>query len=159
MLLDGEPRIMTHAEGEGRSFVIRPAAMYPGEYKMVADRLYEVLSKSPELVPAPPPQPPVTDLSGTWQIEIRFVAAKTKHRLQMTATGNTIAGNYTSRIVRNGALTGSISGDQVTFQTSGSYEGAAFAYRYSGRITGGEMHGYVELGEENGRAQWSATRV
>src|SRR5262249_7339503 len=31
-LLEGKPRIMSHAEGEGRSFLIRPVAMKPGEY-------------------------------------------------------------------------------------------------------------------------------
>jgi hypothetical protein len=30
---------MSHAEGEGHSFVIRPAALKPVEYKIVAQRL------------------------------------------------------------------------------------------------------------------------
>ena len=48
LLLDGEPRIMTQAEGEGHSFLLRPVAMKPGEYKIVARRLYEVLLVRPE---------------------------------------------------------------------------------------------------------------
>ena len=43
-LLDGEPRIMTQAEGDGHSFLIRPVAMKPGEHKSVARRLFEVLN-------------------------------------------------------------------------------------------------------------------
>ena len=42
-LLNGEPRIMTQAEGEGHSFVIRPVAMKPGEHKIVARRLVRSL--------------------------------------------------------------------------------------------------------------------
>jgi D-glucosaminate-6-phosphate ammonia-lyase len=126
---------------------------------MVAERLHEVLSKSPKLARPAPPQLPVTDLSGTWEVEIRFVAGRTKQRFQITTTGNAIAGAYSSRIVRNGVLSGSVSGDQVKIQTSGSYEGAAFEYRFTGRIVGQELRGDVELGEENGRAQWSAIRV
>jgi L-seryl-tRNA(Ser) seleniumtransferase len=158
-LLDGDPRIMTHAEGEARSFVLRPAAMYPGEYKMVAERLVEVFRKGPAPKPAPPPAQPASDLTGAWNVEIRFVAGKTKQRFQMTATGNAIAGSYTSRIVKDGAVTGSISGDRVDFRTSGQYEGAAFGYRFTGRLREGEMAGDVELGEEHGTAQWTARRA
>ena len=46
LLLDGEPRIMTQAEGEGHSFLLRPVAMKPGEYEIVARRLYEVFSSA-----------------------------------------------------------------------------------------------------------------
>ncbi|HZT32276.1 MAG TPA: aminotransferase class V-fold PLP-dependent enzyme [Bryobacteraceae bacterium] len=159
MLLDGEPRIMTHAEGEGRSFVIRPAAMYPGEYKLVAERLHEVLSKSPALPLPAPPEAPATDLSGAWEVEIRFVAGKTKQRFQVNAQGNTIAGTYSSRVVRTGTLRGTVSGAHVEIRTSGAYEGAVFGYRFTGRIAAGEMSGDVELGEEYGRAHWTARRV
>ena len=158
MLLEGEPRIMTHAEGEGRSFVIRPAALYPGEYKFVADRLYEVFSKSPPAAPAPAPKPPAVDLSGSWEVEIRFVAGKTRQHFHMNAKHNGIEGTYSSRIVQGGSLRGSISGDEVKIRTHGTYEGAIFAYQFSGRITGEEMSGEVELGEEHGRAQWTARR-
>jgi L-seryl-tRNA(Ser) seleniumtransferase len=65
-LLDGKPRIMTHAEGEGHSFVLRPAAMYPGEYKIVAERLFEELSKAPGPKPEPVKQPPLSNLTGRW---------------------------------------------------------------------------------------------
>jgi hypothetical protein len=33
--LDGEPRFLTHAAGEGRALLIRPVAMKPGEHKIV----------------------------------------------------------------------------------------------------------------------------
>ena len=52
-LLNGEPRIMTHAypieldptRSETNNFVIRPMAMYADDYKVVAERLHEVLKK------------------------------------------------------------------------------------------------------------------
>ncbi len=43
----GDPRIMTQAAGEGNSFLIRPVAMKPGEYQIVAERLFQVLSTAP----------------------------------------------------------------------------------------------------------------
>ena len=46
-MLEGKPRIMTHAEDEGHGFVLRPAAMYPGEHKIVAERLYEEFRNAP----------------------------------------------------------------------------------------------------------------
>ena len=48
MLLDGEPRIMTHAEGENHAFLIRPVALNPGEYRIVARRLHEIFSSAPK---------------------------------------------------------------------------------------------------------------
>src|SRR5437870_1523615 len=62
LLLDGEPRIMTHAglsEGnQMREMLQRPAAMWPGEYKIVADRHYEIRSKAPGPLPNPQYAPP-----------------------------------------------------------------------------------------------------
>ena len=46
LMLEGEPRIMTQAEGEGHSFLLRPVALKPGEYQIVARRLYEVFSSA-----------------------------------------------------------------------------------------------------------------
>jgi len=63
LLLDGEPRIMSHAEGEGHAFAIRPVALKPGEYKIVAQRLYEVLRAAPkQSKPKPQLAPPAMDI-------------------------------------------------------------------------------------------------
>ena len=52
LLLDGEPRIMSHASGDGHSFAIRPVAMRPDDYKIVADRLAQIFRSAPKGVKA-----------------------------------------------------------------------------------------------------------
>ena len=48
LLLDGEPRIMSHAAGEGHSFVLRPVAIKPDDYKLVTNRLREIFAAARE---------------------------------------------------------------------------------------------------------------
>ncbi len=63
LLLDGEPRIMTHAAGETHDLLIRPVAMKPGEHKIVAMRLHEIFSTAPQTPKVKPEvQPPTTNL-------------------------------------------------------------------------------------------------
>ena len=100
-LLDGEPRIMTHAglsEGDGASeMLLRPAAMWPGEYKMVADRLHEILSKAPGPRPKPKYAAPAGDVSGLWEAEMQFrVGSSAPHILpgserQLSSAASTAA--------------------------------------------------------------------
>ena len=48
LLLSGDPAIQTHAAGDGHEFRLRPVALKPGEYRIVADRLREVLRTAPK---------------------------------------------------------------------------------------------------------------
>ena len=74
-MLRGEPRIATHAAGDGHGFLLRPVAMKPDEYKIVAERLEEVFREGRRKKPAPPPAVPVTDVSGRWDVEVSFALA------------------------------------------------------------------------------------
>ena len=60
----GEPRIMSHASGGGNSFLIRPVAMKPDEYKVVAARLAEVFRTAPKGLKKHTPAPPSVDVAG-----------------------------------------------------------------------------------------------
>src|SRR5207245_8161592 len=83
MLLEGEPRIMTHAglkEGDQSSeMLLRPAAMWAGEYKIVADRLHEILSKAPGPRPKPQHAPPTGQVAGLSESGLPFKVASTRH--------------------------------------------------------------------------------
>ncbi len=115
-LLAGKPRIMTHAEGDGHRFVLRPAAMYPGEHEVVAERLYEEFSNAPAPKPAKKPRPPASDVSGHWEVDIEFVASSTKMKFYLDADGAEVAGSYSSPLVPHGKVTGRMDGDTVSIQ-------------------------------------------
>ncbi len=158
-LLDGKPRIMTHAEGEGHGFVLRPAAMYPGEYKIVADRLYEEFRKAPGPKPKPEMKAPAANLTGQWEIDISFLASATRWRIHLDHNGHELAGSYSSPVVPQGRLAGSISGDRVEIRSQGRYEGMPMSYVFTGTAHYGKMEGKVALGWEDGSAPWVARRI
>lgn len=157
MLLDGEPRIMTHAEGEGHSFLIRPVAMKPGEYQMVARRLYEVFSSAPR--PGKKegqPAQPVADISGTWDVEIEYEVGSAPHKLFLAANGNHVTGSHQGWAYQ-GDLHGEIDGDQVKLRSSLPADGNRLSYTFTGSVSADGISGDVALGEY-GRARWRARR-
>lgn len=160
-MLAGKPRIMTHAEDEGHGFVLRPAAMYPGEHKIVAERLYEEFRNAPAPKVKPPDLPPSSNLSGRWELDITFAASTTAWQLDLDNNGNELGGVYRSPVVPEGTLKGRISGDKVEIRSQGRHEGMAFNYVFTGVVNagGGGMAGEVALGWEDGTVRWAARRV
>jgi L-seryl-tRNA(Ser) seleniumtransferase len=158
-LLEGSPRIMTHAEGEGHGFVLRPAAMHPGEYRIVAERLHEEFRKAQGAKPKLAVKPPAGNLAGRWEIEITFLASSTTWRLYLDHNGNQLAGVYRSPVVPEGTLTGTISGDQVEIRSHGRHEGMAFNYVFTGKLDADRMAGTVALGWEDGSVPWIGRRL
>lgn len=155
ILLDGKPSIMTHASGDGHSFILRPVAMKPGDYKIVAGRLYEVLRNAPK-----PKQrsllPPSFDVSGRWNVRVEFVRGEAGHLLFLEADGNEITGTHIGSTLR-GDLRGVIEGDQVRLHSLLPFEGANLSYTFKGTVSGDRMSGDLDLGEYP-PARWTAER-
>jgi len=156
MLLEGEPRIMTHAEGEGHSFLIRPVAMKPGEYKVVARRLYEVFTSAPARKEVTRQSPPSVDISGSWEVDIDYEVGSARHKLFLVAHGNRVTGFHDGWVYR-GDLTGEIDGHRVKLRSSLPADGNQLSYVFTGLASGDGISGDVELGEY-GRARWRARR-
>ena len=156
-LLDGEPRIMTHAEGEGHAFLIRPVAMHPGEHKEVARRLYEVFRSAPA---GPKPKPQLAaaahDISGVWDVEIEYDPGKARHKLFLNASGNRVTGSHEGWAYQ-GDLKGEVDGDRVELRSSLPAEGTHLPYTFRGTVSLQGISGDVNLGEY-GKAKWRATR-
>jgi D-glucosaminate-6-phosphate ammonia-lyase len=155
-LLEGEPRIMTHASGDGNSFLIRPVAMKPGEYKVVADRLAEVLSAAGAAHKSKTLESPATNISGVWEVDIQYEVGAARHKLFLTANGNQVTGTHRGWAYE-GDLKGQIDGGQVKLRSTLPADGNVLNYTFSGSVSGSSMTGEVSIGEY-GRAQWSAVR-
>jgi L-seryl-tRNA(Ser) seleniumtransferase len=160
MLLEGEPRIMTHAglseSSEATEMLLRPAAMWPDEYKIVADRLHEILSKAPGPRTKPTYAAPSGDVSGMWEANLEFNVGSARHTFYLDAKGNELSGHYAGRTVK-GPVRGHVDGNKVVFSSGGRIEGASLRYTYKGTFDGKQMTGTVDLGEY-GTARFSATR-
>jgi hypothetical protein len=157
-LLDGEPRIMTQAAGEGNSFLIRPVAMKPGEYQVVAERLFQVLSSAPpaDAKPARPLASPSANVAGVWDVDIQYEVGAARHKLFLAVSGNQIGGTHQGWAYE-GDLRGQIDGDRVKFRSSLPADGNELTYTFEGSVSGPDMQGDLRIGEY-GRARWRAVR-
>jgi uncharacterized pyridoxal phosphate-dependent enzyme len=155
-LLEGEPRVMSHASGEGNSFVIRPAAMRPGEYKAVATRLGQIFRSAPKGLRKSALMPPAADLTGRWDVTVHYETGSAEHQIFLTAKANDISGTHLGWALQ-GELKGAINGDRVLLQSILPIGAQRLAYGFSGTVTGDTMSGQLTLGEY-GKGRWSARR-
>ncbi len=158
MLLDGEPRIMSHAEGESTQFLIRAVAMKPEHPPMVARRLVEIFRSArgkTEIHKAAP----AADITGAWDVDIEFDAGTSRHLLliEPSEDRNHLRGAHVGRTAR-GRFRGSIDGDSVRLDSILPAEGMRLRYRFRGRLQGDTLRGELDLGEF-GRGRWSARRA
>jgi L-seryl-tRNA(Ser) seleniumtransferase len=156
ILIAGDPAIQTHASGGGHAFLLRPVALKPEEYKVVADRLYEVLRSAPKPQAKKTLATPAEDVSGRWDVAVKFALGEAEHLLFLEAHGNQLKGSHIGSRTR-GLLEGVIDGDRVRFRSVLPYEGSRLSYIFEGVILGGRMEGQLNLGEYP-KAAWTAKR-
>ncbi len=131
--------------------------MAPGDEKIVADRIYQVLSGRHQLKPVEPPKTPVTNLSGRWDVQIEFTASKSTHSLHLTQDGNRIEGTHQGDFVAR-ELSGTISGDAAAFSSIQTERyGDSLSFRFNGKAEGDRMSGDLDMGEYL-TAKWTARR-
>ena len=158
-----EPRVALNASGgRGRGnssqtgISIAAYQMKPDDVKIVADRIYEILSAprpwKPESL-----NPPAADLTGRWDVTIRFAAGTGQHALYITQKGNQLQGTHQGEFTARD-FNGTISSADVRIASSiGEVHGAALSYRFTGKLEGDTMSGDLDMGEYLG-AKWSARR-
>jgi L-seryl-tRNA(Ser) seleniumtransferase len=149
----GQPR---EASGDS-SISIVASMMAPGDEKIVAQRIHHVLSSKHTLKPAEAPRSPVTNVSGSWEIEIQYAASKTTHRVHLQQNGNRVDGIHQGNFLTRD-ISGTISGDAISLASIVSERhGDALTYRFSGKIDNAAMSGSLDLGEYL-KATWTARR-
>lgn len=165
LLYNGEPRIALGGGGPrgdeqlpgDTGISITASMMAPGDERIVADRVHEVLSARHTLKPVEAPRPPVTDLSGQWQVEITYAASQGTHTLHLQQKGNDLVGthqgNFTAR-----ELSGTISGAAVSLASRVTERtGNSLSYRFTGQVAGDVISGTLDMGEYR-TAIWTARR-
>jgi uncharacterized pyridoxal phosphate-dependent enzyme len=172
-LLDkGEPRIALGGGGGGggggrggqaaptagdTGISITSAMMSPGDEKIVAQRIVEVLSAKHTLKPTEPDAPPAANVSGRWLVEIRYAAGTTTHTLHLQQNGNRLEGIHQGDFLTRD-VAGAIRGDAVTLASSVTERhGDSLNYRFSGTVSGETIGGSLDMGEYLS-ATWTARR-
>jgi L-seryl-tRNA(Ser) seleniumtransferase len=162
-LLDTEPRIVL-GSAHGRrpdqmasGVSVTPYMLMPGDDRIVAERLHQVLSKPPHFDPVPePPQGDPVSVGGQWQLEMQFDRGSATHTLIFEQSGADLLGTHNGEYV-TGDLQGKLHANQIKFRSSQRIEGQILSYEFSGTVNGDKMSGDVSLGEY-GSARWSAQR-
>jgi L-seryl-tRNA(Ser) seleniumtransferase len=147
---------MSHAAGEGRSFTLRPVAMKPDDYKLVAGRLREIFAAAPKSAPAPAQVSLGVNPAGHWDVDVDFVHGSSRHALFLQTRGGRLTGSH-SGTSAHGDVEGWLMGDRVRFRSTLPVEGMRLVYTFEGVISGDHMSGNLDLGEY-GSATWKALR-
>jgi len=118
--------------------------MQPGDDKVVANRLFEVLSQKRE--PKPPAAAPSGNLSGRWEVNIEFFSSKSQHSLILEQDGNRLQGVHKGDFsVRD--VYGTIEGNSVKLQSSDRMPGDSITFIFSGTLSGDTISGPIYMGE------------
>ena len=126
---------------------ITPWQMQPGEDKIVAERIYGVLSKKRDPKPTEI-KPPAADLSGRWDVSVEFFSSKSEHALFIEQKGNRIQGTHKGDFsVRE--LFGTIEGDQITLRSTSAERGTgdSVSFTFSGTVAADSISGPIHMGE------------
>jgi uncharacterized pyridoxal phosphate-dependent enzyme len=166
ILYNSEPRIAlngTRAGGQSpdgagdTSLSIVVAMMTPGDEKIVAQRVSDVLSARHTPKPTEAATAPIADISGRWEIDIQYTAGRTTHAVHLHQHGDRLEGVHQGNFLTRD-ISGTIRGDAVSLASSVTERhGDALTYRFSGKVAGESMSGTLDLGEYRA-ATWTARR-
>jgi L-seryl-tRNA(Ser) seleniumtransferase len=163
LLLNQNPRINlalftgTRREDLEKSSVsVLPWMMQSGEDKIVAARLYEVLSNPPKRDVTQKNDAPAVQIRGRWNARLQFSLGSDSHSFVFEQQGDALAGTHQGELV-TGSLRGRVEGNQIEFHSSQAYEGTRLQYSFRGQVDGDSMRGNVDMGEY-GETQWEAHR-
>jgi len=152
-----EPRIVLGGGGAGRDGETQGGAdtgisitafqMAPGDDKIVAERVHQILSAKHTLKPVAAPKPPAGNVSGHWKVDVQFAASKSIHTFDLVQDGARVKGTYQGDF-RARELTGTIDGDTVAFATRlAESRGENLGFRFAGRLNGDSRSGTIDMGE------------
>ena len=142
-----KPRIALANRGEAdgmTSISITTGQMQAGEEKIIANRLYEVLTKP--RTPKPEMQAPSVNLTGRWEVDVEFFSSTSKHAFTIEQDGNWISGTHKGDLdVRD--MSGTIDGNTLMLRSTIPIVGDSLSFLFSGTVTGDSMSGNIHLGE------------
>jgi hypothetical protein len=76
---------------------------------------------------------PTADLNGTWTTEFDSQVGKQTYTYDIKVEGGTLTGHAKSNL-GEGAISGTVDGDKVTFVENLNYQGQVLAITYTGQI-------------------------
>jgi D-glucosaminate-6-phosphate ammonia-lyase len=158
------PRIAVGSSdgGSRASIHITPSQMQASQEEVVAERIFAILAQ--KRGPGPDGmETPSADLSGHWDLEVRYFTSTSRHRLYLEQEGNWLKGTHVSDFSTQ-EIVGQVEGDRVKLQSTVRQPGDAVPFLFDGTISDGDLGGSIHLGEyltatfAAQRSQYSAAR-
>lgn len=146
-----KPRIAVDSGG-GRGkdsningIAVTTIGMQAGEEKIAANRIFEVLTAKRNPI-VKELKAPAANISGTWDVNVKFYNSEDKHKLFIEQDGNWIKGTHQGGFAVND-MAGSIEGDTVKLQSSVRLIGDSIIYTFTGTLSGDKLSGNLFMGE------------
>jgi uncharacterized pyridoxal phosphate-dependent enzyme len=161
-LWDLDPRIAVSGAGSFLPFPpnmqpnisINPSQLQAGEEKVIAEQVFAVLSNPPHLPRSS--APPLTDITGQWDLEMSFAASNVIETFIFEQKGSQLMGTHIASLASR-ELTGTLHGKELLVRSSYTRDGVRLNFEFTGEVTNDQMEGQVSLGEY-GQASWKAKR-
>lgn len=159
----GTPRILV-GESEGTrpdhmasAITIMPYMMAPGEAEIVADAIYEGLSKPGSYQNPLVPTGEMAQIGGTWVVLIEYQCGTGMQRFELKQNNDEVSGNLYGEIY-NAALSGKVQASQIHLKARMQTSGYEVHWTFQGTSTGDQLAGMADMGEY-GSVPWKAFRV
>jgi D-glucosaminate-6-phosphate ammonia-lyase len=133
--------------------------MGPGNDKIVAERVYEILARKRSAPKAAAVmKAPAADVTGRWEVNIEFYTSTSKHTFLIEKQdGNYLYGTHDGEFA-NRELMGNIDGDEVRFQSRYSIPGDNVVMTFYGKLAGDTITGEIDM-VEYVNAKFTAKKV
>ena len=159
----GSPRILVDGGSGVRpdkmasSITIMPYMMDPGEDSIVADAIYEGLTKpghyDDPIVPSGTP----SQIEGKWAVTIQYSRGVGEQHFILNQSGNNITGTQHGELYQ-AEIKGSVHATQIELHSVMAVSGNVIPWTFKGNVEGSNIAGTVHLGEY-GDATWKAIRA
>ena len=124
--------------------------MQPGDDKIVADRLFEILSKKYEKKPPQGMEPAIPRISGRWDVDIDFYSSKGRHSFFIEQDGNSVKGSHKGEFTTRD-MTGTVDGNKIRLSSNERHQGFQMEhnipFNFTGTATNDTMEGEIAMGE------------
>jgi uncharacterized pyridoxal phosphate-dependent enzyme len=148
-MASNKPRIAVHSsyrDDSGiTSITVSSGQMQPGNDKLVADRIVNLLSQ--QRPKAKEMAPPAANLTGRWDVDIEFFSSRSQHTFFIEKQDNNwILGSHKGDFSTR-EMVGTIDGDQVKLSSADRQAADNVPFIFSGVIANDKISGQIYLGE------------
>jgi len=131
--------------------------MQPGNDKVVADRLFEILSRKDNQKSRAGYDAPRVNVAGRWDVDIEFFSSKGRHAFFLEQDGNLVSGTHQGEFTTR-EIVGVVDGNKIILASSERLTADNVPFTFHGTATNDTMEGGIFMGEYLNAKGFTATR-